>query len=208
MDLTIRIREENGQQFVSGKELYKSLGYNDEEWIFWTYKNINSVEYFIENEDFFIIDKEKNIDYLLTINAAKRLLILSGTQNGLELKNFLIKCEERIEKNTNKIQYSENIERFDGCILVREFSKILANEKIKLGEKMLYKWFRERGFILKNSTEPSQKAVENGFFKVIHGYAKTYRGNIPIKTTKVTEKGKVYFLDILKKEFQNKTINK
>ena len=206
MNLTIKIGKENGQQLVSGKELYKSLGYNDEEWISWSYKNINLTEYFIENEDFFIIDKEKNVDYLLTINAAKKLSILSNTPNGLELKKIFIKYEEEIEKNINKIQYVENISMFGGCILVREFSKILANEKIKLGEKKLYKWFRERGFILKNSTEPSQKAVENGFFKVVYGYAKTFKGDIPIKTTKVTEKGQIYFLNILKKEFQNSII--
>lgn len=200
MNLTIKIRKENGQQLVSGRELYKILGYNDEEWLFWSYKNINLTEDFIENEDFFIIDKEKNIDYLLTINAAKRLSILSNTQNGMEAEKYFIKCEEKSNE--------KNIERFGGCILVREFSKILANEKIKLGEKILYKWFRERGFILKNSTEPSQKAVENGFFKVIYGYAKTYKGDIPIKTTKITEKGQIYFLNIIKKEFQNNIINK
>lgn len=240
MNLIIKIREKNGQQLVSGKELYKFLNYDDEDWLSWSHKNIRLVESFIENEDYLVIDDDKeNIDYLLTINVAIKLLVLFNTPKSIEIRKYFIKCEEewnkdemvlaralkisnqkvieyknkinileeKTKENINKLQYTEKLENSNECILIREFSKILANEKIKLGEKMLYRWFRERGFILKNSTEPSQKTVENGFFKVIHGYAKTYRGDIPIKTTKITRKGQIYFLNIIKKEFQNKIIS-
>jgi anti-repressor protein len=85
--------------------------------------------------------------------------------------------------------------------LVREFSKIIANEGIHLGEKSLYKWFREKGFIFKNSTEPMQSAVQRGLFKVSERVIKAVTGDIVRSTTKITGKGQIYFLGLLKKEF-------
>lgn len=111
--------------------------------------------------------------------------------------------ETKIKEDAPRVAFAETIEKAADCILVREFSKVIATEGISLGERKLYKWFREKGYIFKNSTEPMQKSVEKGLFKVVETVVKTVKGDRVFSTTKVTGKGQIYFLEILKKEFLN-----
>ena len=130
---------------------------------------------------------------------AKAILV---AQKTIERKNERIKhLETKIESDAPRVSFAETIEKASDCILVREFSKIIANEGILLGEKSLYKWFREKGFIFKNSTEPMQSAVQRGLFKVSERVIKAVTGDIVRSTTKITGKGQIYFLGLLKKEF-------
>ena len=119
----------------------------------------------------------------------------------LGYKEHIEVLENKIKEDAPRVSFAETIEKASDCILVREFSKIIANEGIHLGEKSLYKWFREKGFIFKNSTEPMQSAVQRGLFKVSERVIKAVTGDILRSTTKITGKGQIYFLGLLKKEF-------
>lgn len=119
----------------------------------------------------------------------------------LGYKEHIEVLENKIKEDAPRVSFAETIEKASDCILVREFSKIIANEGIHLGEKSLYKWFREKGFIFKNSTEPMQSAVQRGLFKVSERVIKAVTGDIARSTTKITGKGQIYFLGLLKKEF-------
>ena len=119
----------------------------------------------------------------------------------LGYKEHIEVLENKIKEDAPRVSFAEIIEKASDCILVREFSKIIANEGIHLGEKSLYKWFREKGFIFKNSTEPMQSAVQRGLFKVSERVIKAVTGDIVRSTTKITGKGQIYFLGLLKKEF-------
>ena len=119
----------------------------------------------------------------------------------LGYKEHIEVLENKIKEYAPSVSFAETIEKASDCILVREFSKIIANEGIHLGEKSLYKWFREKGFIFKNSTEPMQSAVQRGLFKVSERVIKAVTGDIVRSTTKITGKGQIYFLGLLKKEF-------
>lgn len=119
----------------------------------------------------------------------------------LSYKEHIEVLENKIKEDAPRVSFAETIEKASDCILVREFSKIIANEGIHLGEKSLYKWFREKGFIFKNSTEPMQSAVQRGLFKVSERVIKVVTGDIVRSTTKITGKGQIYFLGLLKKEF-------
>ena len=119
----------------------------------------------------------------------------------LEYKEKIDVLERKIDSDAQRVSFAETIEKSSDCLLVREFSKVIANEGINLGEKKLYKWFREKGFILKNSTEPTQRAVTMGLFKVAERVVKAVTKDIVTKTTRITGKGQIYFLELLKKEF-------
>lgn len=119
----------------------------------------------------------------------------------LGYKEHIEVLENKIKEDAPRVSFAETIEKASDCILVREFSKIIVNEGIHLGEKSLYKWFREKGFIFKNSTEPMQSAVQRGLFKVSERVIKAVTGDIVRSTTKITGKGQIYFLGLLKKEF-------
>ena len=114
------------------------------------------------------------------------------------------KLEDKIKEDKPRVGFAKTIEKANKCILVREFSKILANEGIKLGEKKLYQWLRKNKYILKHSTEPMQSAVQQGLFKVHKKIIYRYGGCMISTTTRITGKGQVYFLNKLKKEFLNK----
>ncbi len=130
---------------------------------------------------------------------AKAILVAKKT---IERKNEKIKhLETKIKDDAPRVAFAETIEKAADCILVREFSKVIATEGINLGEKKLYKWLREKGYIFKNSTEPMQRAVQRGLFKVSETVVKTVKGDKVFKTTKITGKGQIYFLELLKKEF-------
>lgn len=103
----------------------------------------------------------------------------------LGYKEHIEVLENKIKEDAPRVSFAETIEKASDCILVREFSKIIANEGIHLGEKSLYKWFREKGFIFKNSTEPMQSAVQRGLFKVSERVIKAVTGDIVRSTTKM-----------------------
>lgn len=119
----------------------------------------------------------------------------------LEYKEKIDVLETKIDSDAQRVSFAETIEKSSDCLLVREFSKVIANEGINLGEKKLYRWLREKGFILKNSTEPTQRAVTMGLFKVAERVVKAVTKDIVTKTTRITGKGQIYFLELLKKEF-------
>lgn len=133
------------------------------------------------------------------IVMARAILIQNKKILGYKEKIDIL--EKKIENDAPRVSFAETIEKASDCLLVREFSKLIATEGIHLGEKKLYRWFREKGFILKNSTEPTQIAVQKGLFKVAERVVKAVTGDIISTTTRITGKGQVYFLDLLKKEF-------
>lgn len=108
---------ENNEQVVSGRELYKFLEvktrYND-----WINKRIK--EYgFIKNIDFVTITQKKvtaqgnaseYIDHFLKINMAKELTMIENNEKGRVLRKYFIDCEnkwnspEMILMKANQIQ--------------------------------------------------------------------------------------------------------
>lgn len=109
-----------------------------------------------------------------------------------ELKN-------KIEEDRPRVSFAETIEKSSDSILVRELSKILANENIHIGQNKLYSLLREWGYIFQNSTEPTQKAVQQGLFKINERVIKSVKGDILSRTTMVTGKGQLFILDKIKR---------
>ena len=171
-------------------------------------------------------------DYVIKLDMAKEISMLARNEKGKQARKYFIECEKRlqnqfkvpatfkealmlaveqqdhIEKLELKIQndkarvgFAETIEKASSDILFRDMSKILANEGIKLGQNKLYSWCRGKGLILKG-TLPSQRAVEQGLFRVTTRLVKTVKGDIESVTCKITGKGQVYILQKLKEELQ------
>lgn len=95
-----------------------------------------------------------------------------------------------------KVQFADAITACDTSILIRDLAKLLRQNKVPTGEKRLYRWMRENGYIVKGTTQPTQRAMELGLFEVIE--RSIVRGDhLPqVKmTTKVTTKGQCYFIN-------------
>lgn len=105
----------------------------------------------------------------------------------------------KIEEDRPRVSFAETIEKSSDSILIREFSKILANEGIHIGQNKLYRLLREWGYIIKNSTEPTQKAVQQGLFKINERVIKSVKGDLLSRTTMLTGKGQLFLLDKIKR---------
>lgn len=128
---------------------------------------------------------------------ARAVLIANKKVNTLTIE--VNKLKTTIEENRPRVSFAETIEKSSDSILIREFSKILANEGIHIGQNKLYSLLREWGYIIKNSTEPTQKAVQQGLFKINERVIKSVKGDLLSRTTMLTGKGQLFLLDKIKR---------
>lgn len=98
----INIQIKDNQQLVSARELYKGLGLKIR-FSLWVSKNFESFE---EGQDFTSVSTDTVVnngarkpiqDYLLTIDMAKELCMMSKTEKGKEVRKYFI----QVEKNWN-----------------------------------------------------------------------------------------------------------
>lgn len=142
-------------------------------------------------------------EYLVQLERAwntPELVMARGLQASQKLleesqqKIKLLTAEN--ERMKPKEIFADAVTASDTSILVRDLAKILRQNGVEIGEKRLYKWLRENGYIIKHSTQPTQKAMEMGLFEVIE--RTTQRADLPpivTSTTKVTGKGQQYFIN-------------
>ena len=116
----------------------------------------------------------------------------------IEANSVLARQSKQLEEQKPKVLFADSVIASKGSILVRELAKLIKQNGYDIGEKKLYRWLREKGYICKNSTEPTQMAMNLGLFEIV--VRTIERGDTPPKatrTTKVTGKGQVYFINKL-----------
>lgn len=109
---------------------------------------------------------------------------------------------ERLEIENKAMQpkaiFADAVSASDTSILVRDLAKIIKQNGKEMGEKRFYKWLREHGYIIKGSTQPTQRAMEMGLFEIVERTVQ--RADMPpivTSTTKITGKGQQYFINKL-----------
>ena len=107
--------------------------------------------------------------------------------------------ENKIQEDAPKVAFAEQIATTANAISVRKFAKILHDENIPLGEKKLFVWLREKGYLMPNN-EPYQKYVDSGYFEIRQGTYKTSYGEKSYTQTLITGKGQIYFCEKMRKE--------
>ena len=140
----------------------------------------------------YLIDLEKAWNTPEQI-MARALKMADRTIESLKVENKAL--VEKIEQVKPKTIFADAVSASDSSILMRDLAKLIRQNGVEIGEKRLYKWMRERGYICKGDTMPTQKAMELGLFEII--VRTVERGNgLPMetKTAKVTGKGQIYFV--------------
>lgn len=131
---------------------------------------------------------EKAID--LVANPQNLIGLLEQAVNQLKEKDI------RIEQMRPKEIFADAVTASDTAILMRDLAKMLKQNGVDTGEKRLYKWMRENGYIIKNSKMPTQKAMELGLFVIVETSILGADSEPIVRmTTKVTGKGQQYFLN-------------
>lgn len=103
--------------------------------------------------------------------------------------------ERKIEQEKPMVLFAMAVESAVESIRVREMAKLLNKNGVDIGEKRLYQWLRDNGFIQKTVNYPTQKAVDLGVLELKEGIRfGANQSTHPTFTTKVTGKGQIYFI--------------
>lgn len=118
----------------------------------------------------------------------------------IEAQSVLAAKDKQIEEMQPKALFADAVATSHTSILVGELAKILKQNGIDMGQKRLFAWLREKGYLIKRQgtdyNMPTQKAMELGLFEIKEGsYVNGSGVNITTKTPKVTGKGQQYFIN-------------
>jgi len=108
---------------------------------------------------------------------------------------------EAIEEQKPLVSFAEICMQSDESVKVRDLAHSLSSHGFKIGQNRLFDKLRDWKLICQNSTEPTQRAVEQGLFEVVTGVKQKPTGEpFTWRTPYITVKGQVYVTDRLRKE--------
>ena len=113
--------------------------------------------------------------------------------------------EEKVEAAKPKVIFADAVATSDTSILIGDLAKLLKQNDIDTGQKRLFEYLRQNGYLIKQKGEsynmPSQKSMEAKLFEIKERTGVNPDGSIRIsRTPKVTGKGQQYFINIFLKE--------
>lgn len=113
--------------------------------------------------------------------------------------------EDKMKEDKPKVLFAEAVSIAKNTILVREMAKLIKQNGIDMGEKRLFIWLRENGYLIKkigtDYNMPTQRSMDLGLFEIKESPVLHSSGEIEIsKTPKITGKGQQYFLNIFLKD--------
>ena len=108
--------------------------------------------------------------------------------------------EDKMKENKPKVLFADSVETSKNTILIGELAKIIKQNGVDIGQKRLFTWLRDNGFLIKREgtdyNMPTQKSMELELFEIKETAVTHSDGHISInKTPKVTGKGQVYFVN-------------
>lgn len=128
---------------------------------------------------------------------ARALKVAADTQNHLleTIENQNIKIEQMRPKEI----FADAVSTSKTSILIGELAKLICQNGYSIGQNRLFDWLREKGYLMREGASrniPKQKYVEQGLFEVKETNIQNPDGSVRItKTTKVTGKGQIYFIN-------------
>ncbi len=232
----IPVNYDGEQPTVSARELHKAL---DVQSRFSRWFDSNK-ELFVEGEDYNKCTSSTVVnngaireleDYEITVLMAKHLAMMSRTEKGKQVRDYLINLEkawntpeqifaralkmadreieklkssnaallEDVQRMKPKEIFADAVSASHTSILVGELAKLLKQNGVETGQRRLFSWLRDNGYLIKSGSSknmPTQKAMELGLFEIKEGsYINGAGVNVTTKTTKVTGKGQQYFIN-------------
>lgn len=117
-----------------------------------------------------------------------------------EKERKIARLEQEAEQMKPKALFADAVSASKSSILVGDLSKLLKQNGVEVGQKRLFHWLRENGYLIKQIgaswNMPTQYSMERGLFEVKETSVTHSDGHITInKTPKVTGKGQLYFVN-------------
>ena len=106
---------------------------------------------------------------------------------------------KQIEEMQPKAIFADAVSASKTSILIGDLAKIICQNGIQIGQKRLFEWLRQNGYLIKSGSSknmPMQRYVEQGLFEVKESNVCNPDGSVRVtKTTKITGKGQLYFIN-------------
>lgn len=135
---------------------------------------------------------------------ARALLVAQDTLRRREERIAMLQQEnatqqEKIEQDAPKVLFAEAVSTSKTSILIGELAKVIKQNGVDMGQNRLFKWLRSNGYLCRHGEHynaPTQKAMEMGLFEIKEHSVLRPDGSVMVtRTTKVTGKGQVYFVN-------------
>jgi phage antirepressor YoqD-like protein len=137
----------------------------------------------------------KNDDEFTILSKA----VLIANSQIEKLKNQNTVLQEKINTDAPKVLFADAVATSDKSILIGELAKIITQNGVNIGQKRLFEWMRENGYLCSRGEMyniPTQYAMNLGLFEIKKVAIQKPNGSSIVNTTpKVTVKGQIYFLD-------------
>ena len=118
----------------------------------------------------------------------------------LEAQKTIEEQSKAIERMKPKVIFANAVETSHTAILIGDLAKLLKQNGVETGQKRLFDWMREKGYLIKRKGSdwnmPTQKAMNMKLFEVKESTVNNPDGSVRInRTTKVTGRGQTYFVN-------------
>ena len=122
-----------------------------------------------------------------------------------KFKETIAELQVQREQDKPKVLFADAVATSHGTILIGDLAKLLSQNGINTGQKRLFEFMRQNGYIIKRKGSdhnmPSQRSMELGILEIKESVHANPDGSIRvIRTPKVTGKGQQYFINLFLKE--------
>ena len=120
-----------------------------------------------------------------------------------------IALEGKVAQDKPKVLFADAVAASQSSILVGEMAKLLRQNGIDTGEKRLFRYLRDNGYLIKRHGSdynmPTQRSMEAGLFEIKETVIAHAEGHTTTnKTPKVTGKGQQYFVNLFLASYEAK----
>ena len=127
------------------------------------------------------------------------LLIKMATQLKEE-RQARQELEHINQANQPKVLFADSVASSKQTILIGDLAKLIKQNGYDIGQNRLFEWLRANGYLISRNGEsynmPTQRAMDLELFEVKERTHLNPDGSVRLtKTTKVTGKGQVYFIN-------------
>lgn len=124
-------------------------------------------------------------------------------QAVLVAQSVINQKDKQLEVQAPKVLFADSVASSKTSILVGDMAKILKQNGYEFGQNRFFEWLRENGYLISkqgsNYNMPTQRSMELGLFEIKETSIMHADGHTSIgKTSKITGKGQVYFINKLK----------
>ena len=120
-------------------------------------------------------------------------------EKNAKLTETVDKQNELLDKAKPLVCFANCVKTAETSILVGEFAKILRQNGVEIGQKRLFEWMRNNGYLIKSGSDrnmPTQYSMERGWFEIKETVITHSDGHISInRTPKISGRGQVYFVN-------------